>query len=541
MLEVTTCPHLVLGMRSSKLASEAGFHFAMASRRLKNLSDSCFSIEDLTAALSAVESGGDLDHLWFQLPCDDEMVPEVIPAEVRGFPVSTEAEALRAVDSLLAAGESAGISASEGLEDLSAVLMHHSFCALMAWRFSEALTLATSVLKASRTERRRDEALNLVAACQSMLGDDEKAIAALEHAVEGEWNLGLQTNLAIVSTSHKPERAAVQMRFLIENAPDSESRLRAATRGIALWGAAQSKITGSEDPDDHDPPPQELLGAIHGLLSDNDLSEDQFFTLGMFIAEVEPGSLESSSVFNASPYRNRASGRIIAYRSQGFGPYLQNLVRETKRSERDVDGAPPFLIERVENLVQQTNSLLGDEESSEVGVNLGFDLLEQGLDISTPQRIILRSLVALRATTALAEQGEIPARKFITWIKEGKDAIPAVSVDAGPELSEFLTGVTANAANLIAAVYHDHFVDLTRQTAQLLDAMNYRMGGVVRRMTANRQAIGEASRALRSTVSEALHDIDTLFKVADDEELRNALREISRVLNEFYTMAGKWS
>ena len=532
MLNSANCPHLVLGMRGSKPTAEAGMHFALASRRLKNDPDPPFSIEDLTAALSSVESGGDLDHLWFQLPCDDGVVPEVIPAQIQGVSVATEADVLQAInDETLAAGS----------EDLAAALMHHSFGALMEWRFNDSLVLATSVLRISHEERTRDEALNLIACCQSMLGDDEKALAALEHAVEGEWNLGLQTNLAIVATSHKPERAAIQMRFLIDNAPDSESRLRAATRGISLWRVAQEEITGSEDSEDHDPPPAELLESIRELLSDPGLTEEQFFTLGMFLAETEPGSLASSSAFNSSPFRNKASGRILSYRSEGFGPYINNLVRETKRAQRDSDGAPAFLVERVENIVLQANSLLGDKESSELGVGVGFDLLEQGLDASTPQRIILRGLVALRAASALIDQGDVPARKFITWVMEGKEAIPEVSTDAGPELSEFLTSVVSNAGNMLAAVYHDQFVDLTRQTAQLLAAISHRTGGVVRRLTANRQAIGEAARSLRSTVSEALHDIDALFKISDDEELRNGLRELSRVLNEFYTAAGKWS
>jgi len=499
----------------------------MASRRVKNAAAAPFKIENLTAALASVEAGRDTDHLWYVLPCDQGAILSVPPAEVAGNPMATRQDACAAIG-----------AAVEGTDRdlMGRTMLFHALDGLLAWEFDQALELATESLRLSREEQVRDEALNVMAAAHCMLGSVSKAVAALEHAVEGEWNLALQCNLAIVATDEKPELAVTQMRYLIDSAPDAQSKLNAAMRAIGLWRSVQTELTGSDDSDDHDDIPETLLSAIHSLLGDNGLTEEQFFGLGLFLAENDASGLGRSQSFNKSSYRSGPSGQLIAYRCSGFQDYLDNVVRLAKRAGTSA----PFLEEKVEELVQQVNAVMADDENL-VGAAIALSFVQQGLDVSTAPRIILRSLLTFRVSRQAADSGDVPKTEFIGWLREAKNAIGSVSANSGSEMTEFLVGVTNDAGNFLAAVYVDHFADLIRQVAPLLDAINHQMSGFLRRMGANRQAIGEASRNILSASREALRDIPLLIQVASEPELKSQLGKVRDILNEFEKAARQWA
>ena len=527
MLDEKLCPHLVLGMRSDQPSSDAARWFAAASRRVKSASAAPFTIENLTAALSAVEAGSHTDNLWFRLPCDPGAILSAPPSKVGDVATSTRDEALSAV----------GAGIGDGERDLlGRTMLYFALEGLLAWEFDQALTLSTESLRLSREEQVRDEALNLMAAAHCMLGSAGKAVAALEHAVEGEWNLSLQCNLAIVATDEKPELAVTQMRYLIDSAPDAQAKLGAALRAIGLWRAVQTDLTGSDDSDDHEEIPSVLLTSIHSLLGHSGLTEEQFFSLGMFLAVCDPDGLQKSQAFKTSSYRAGPSGQLIAHRCSGFSEYLENLVRLARRA----GSSAPFIEEKVEEVVQQVNAVMADDENL-IGAGIALKLIEQGLDVSTAPRIILRSLLTFKVAQQAADAGNVPKSEFIGWMREAKNAIGSVAAGSGSELTEFLVRVTNDSGNFLAAVYVDHFADLIREVAPLLDAINQQMSGFLRRMGANRQAIGDASRNVLAASQEALGEIPLLMQIASEPELKNQLGKVRDILKEFEKAARQWA
>jgi len=64
------CPYIVIGIPAFAPKSEASVGFALATRRIKSLSDAPFEVQDLTSALSRIESGDTGNQLIYALPAD---------------------------------------------------------------------------------------------------------------------------------------------------------------------------------------------------------------------------------------------------------------------------------------------------------------------------------------------------------------------------------------------------------------------------------------------------------------------------------------
>lgn len=75
-LNSKTSPHLVLGVPSSVNQQDAVTGFALRSRKVKAGGSTAFSVEDLTAALSEIESSfrEGSATIWFTIPCNPEMI-----------------------------------------------------------------------------------------------------------------------------------------------------------------------------------------------------------------------------------------------------------------------------------------------------------------------------------------------------------------------------------------------------------------------------------------------------------------------------------
>lgn len=519
MLGPANAPHLVLGMRSDSDGSERSSAFARATRRVKNSTDATFSIEDLTASLSKLEVATDHAHSWFALPCDPGAIRVALPKQVGSTLVQSYGDAVRLIDE------------EQSLDEPTAeVVLVAAMEAALAWDWSAGIELSRLVLKISRDEQLRDEALNISAACHCLLNESSKAVDALKHAVQGQWNLSLQTNLAIVATSNDPSLAAEQMRFLIEGAAAAGERLAAALRAIDLWRTAQEELTGSADADDHADLPDALVESIRQLMGASDLSEEDFFALGKFLVEIDGPALLSSNAFAASLHRKTASGELIAHRAEGFGEYLKNLVPLAIRHK----SGSPWLDEELEQVVQSTLRLLSADDDS-VGVGLGFMLLDQGLDCSTRARVLLHGLTTVAVASSLNE-GEAPNESFIGWMLAARRALGQFD----DEDREVLRDLVDRASWILAAQYHDQIAELIRNMAPAVGRVKHQMGGPLRRMSADKVVVGEVSRAVVTATRTAGPQISALLEVTVDDELRGSLRQLSRVLDEFHDIVNRY-
>ena len=219
LLNSKSAPHLLLGVQSDAHSSDAMVGFARASKRVKTSESAPFTIEDLTSALSEFET---LDRaqefgLRYSVPAN----PSVFDVEA-SF-IYKKAVLKQSDDLTVVLIEDIS---EEQKEKAGRTFLSSSVNSLLQWNWHLAVQHARSCLRLSNNEDERDEALNILAASLAMLGEGLKAIDALKKAVEGRWNLALQTNLALLATEIEPELAVAHMSYLVDGATTEAEKLK---------------------------------------------------------------------------------------------------------------------------------------------------------------------------------------------------------------------------------------------------------------------------------------------------------------------------
>ncbi len=513
MLNEKNCPHLVIGMPSHAPKSEASRFFALATRALKQKPESLFTVEQMTTALSAVESGGSGEYTYFAIPADPTAVTTQMTVNVAGSFCDTADSFLAAIGTTIPENER---------EEVSQVALNYALGELLSWNFESSLQLSREVLRLSRVERRRDEALNLSAAAYYLLGEPEKALDALKHAVEGEWNLELQANLSIVATDLDPQLAVSQMRFLIDNAPSGEMKLEAAMKAVGLWRSTQEELTGSPDEQDHAPIPRDLLDSVQEVLKDPEISENDFFSLGMFLADNDSERLKSSEAFAQSRWFNTASGQIVLARADGLGNYFTNVVRIAAEDPREL----PWVEETLEHLVGWVNSAIMAEEG-DFAASMGFNLLDQGLKITSLQRLVMCGLVVRSISKRFIDSDDLPNEKFFELVNQSRQALDELEQElGGGETTDFVHNLINLAADMLAAIHHDFHISQLERFDSALAGINYQMGGFIRRMSVDRAKVSEVCRSIRQLCTSAEADLKQAQEISKNSELRIAIAEL---------------
>ena len=199
------------------------------------------------------------------------------------------------------AGESQSLPRTGRLADLRAKgHLEDALRGLLEARWQEALSSAREVLGCTAREDLRDEALNLLACAQWQLGDDERAIGALREALEGEYNLSLQTNIGVVAANLEPSTAAEYLAQLAVEAPTVGLRYSAAMRGLSLWKA-------DRDDEDDSPLPPLLRDALRSLTQttsgSTNLSDSEFWSLLFSMASHDSDWLRANMAVSTAGSR----------------------------------------------------------------------------------------------------------------------------------------------------------------------------------------------------------------------------------------------
>ena len=121
----------------------------------------------------------------FSLFLEDETITERLSDRLLAHPSNTDGSTFKS-------------------DSIAKKYLRNSFDHLLAGEWEEATDKAREVLRLTDDESLRDEALNLVACGYWQIGEDQKSIAALETALEGEYNSALQVNIGIVAQHLDP-------------------------------------------------------------------------------------------------------------------------------------------------------------------------------------------------------------------------------------------------------------------------------------------------------------------------------------------------
>lgn len=516
-------PHLVLGVQSNSSQQDAVTAFALRSRKVKGGESSAFSMEDLTSALSEVETRlrSNSPSLTYAIPANPALVKLGASFTHNGLTHNHKSNLLeiRTIEISSDQHEAAGV-----------VFLSAAVNQLLEWNWENAATLAKECLRLSKNEGIRDEALNTLAASFAAQGDLTRSLEALKKAVEGEWNLALQSNLAIVATEEDPSLAVAHMSYIVDGARDISERLLATRLAIQLWRNTESEETGSDDEDDFAPVPRTLLTSMYSLIKGYEISEEDFYDIGMFLARVDSEYLQMSQVLQEAHHCNSLSAQVIKARANGFPSFLEAFGGI---AAQDPLHTKEWIHSALDSQISSLNSILADPDSSKSFVAaIAFAIIDGGLDCSSFPRISLRPLLILQIDEVL-ERNSLPSDKFITWHGEVTSALASRKAQLTEEQHELLSGIHERSGNYLAYFSHKALLANGANIERGVNGVKNRMSGFLNRMSADKAAVREVSNSMWQACNETIKRYQLLIPLVTipeiEKEMTNTLRTFEQL------------
>jgi hypothetical protein len=525
-------PSLVIGVPSDADRAELGTAFALASRRLKTSSNAPFTIEQLTTALADLEENLKTPQLrlWYRVPANPGIIDPKQAVAIRGtrFDVNH-----------LPSDFDLAVAQDADPEELASLALAAAVKALYGWNWEEAAELSRMCLKLSKLEEVRDEALNVLAAALLARGEASKALDALRKAVEGEWNLALQTNLAVVASECDPATAVDHMSYLITGAMDADQRLQAALLAVALWKRSQGDEKGSEDEDDFDPPPRSVLDAIYDLLDSDALSEENFYDFGIFLARVDQSQLEAVDLFAHSPHVSSPSARLIRARIKGFFEFVGEFGSIAKARE---DHSRPWIMNAIEQYVRTLGRMIADadqKESQKIAILQSYKLFDSGLPKNTVQRALLLAMLILNFDAILPDDGA-PKDVVDEWLTHAFRNVSSDQIEMVGEQKENLLEAIAAAAYTLVQFRHKEIFPTVRQAENQSLIIAQKTSGFFGSLTADKSAIRRAARPIFDFCAESKRTYVRLRPMLQDDKARESIDTMVGILDEISARVNQW-
>ena len=491
MIALEHAPRLVLGMPSTTPVTDATVAFARASRRLRNNESPPFDVKDLTSALSQLE-GHASDNLYFEYKVPADPSTEMLDP-------SRESQ--------------------DGVAHRQLLL---SIEHLMAWRWSDAKEAAKQVLRDTQSEDLRDEALNVIAAANALLGDIDAGIAALKQAVEGQWNFALQQNLGILALKADPNLAANQSTYWLDAAESVDDAERAIFLVLNMWASAEDDEGEIDLPDRIRESFRQALGS--------DLSGSTFTMLGLFLARHDSDWVSEPANWMSSPNFGTERAALIMARAEGYGEFVDYLVEQAASQD-------PEIVQARDNFISQLVDAMFDSESATWAAGFAMNLVDQGLPCDSLNNALLRATAVREICIYLRDNDGEPKDEFINWLVEVQQF---AQQQTDEDLKAFITDILTSASTLFVLGFitaRDAEIDRFAETLTTVHAFSQRWGS---RRRLNK---GEARRLaldVRSWALETQSTIDRLrdLPVKNDQvstylsDLTSRQAQIKRIANE---------
>jgi tetratricopeptide (TPR) repeat protein len=252
-------------------------------------------VERLLALVAAKGEGASLT----------DVLDDVLVADPTAWPILVEI-----------AGSTGLAPTSELLERFPAftewLSLHQAREHLYLGEWPAAVGAADRCLSLARDEAVRDEALNLKACGLHHLGDDTRAVEALETAIEGAHSEALLANIGVVAAGLQPETAARYLGMLMREAPTVAMRVAAARRAVAIWSTSD---TASWRNSDTSPLPDAFQDQLHELVV-APIELDDFRDFMGLLAIHDGEWLAAERNIAASPHRHSLEARFYVARAR---------------------------------------------------------------------------------------------------------------------------------------------------------------------------------------------------------------------------------
>lgn len=523
-LSPSSAPHLYLGVPSQADQASVSVAFAKATRRIKLEAVAGITVQDLTSALSAAERRTESALLLqYQVPANSSVIPQdstckigthelTLDVSASSFPIADVPETER---------ETAG-----------SYLVKSALHALHHWKWAETIGLGQLCLRLSRNEDTRDEALNLMAAAFAMQQEPQKALDALKQAVTGRWNLNLQANLVLIAMSVSPKDAVEHLSHLILGAESTKERLDASRIAVDLWAQVNKDLSGDVAP----PLPKAVIDSFYDLLKQQGLTEEEFFDIGLFLAESDAAELQRRGVVRESPYRASLSARIITAACQSFGDYALAMVAAEKSGELTTS---PWLQNRLDAMVGSLNDLFISDEIQEKPVDFAFGLIDNGLSCKTLERISLLSFMIGYLRDVFTDENAIPKDEFVVWIVDAHTRINTAGAfqDRVSDHVELVKEFVQSATNALMFLFYrgawNQGVQVESNVNSILQESQ--------KWFPNRAAMSQVARDVVDWCDSVIRNCQPLRLRCDDPELTPHVDELLEYVSQFRRAASRFN
>lgn len=416
-------------------------------------------------------------------------------------------------------------SSSRAIEAWS--VLHESLQQLWSGAWEEAAARARNVLRVAPTERSRDEALNVLAYANWILGRDEAAASALRDAVDGEHNANLQVNYSLVMGSsidaEDKYAASIQLAALADESSDLERGVQAVLRAVALWNEIPA---GTEI---GDVPPPELVSAARRLAV-LPTSEPAHDSVMGFLAWADGDWLGKPENTVGSRWAQTVRHRYRVARADGPEETVAILQEATNETADAADRA--WAHEQAQSTAETLIHLMvADVDEPPLGCAMwGLELCDAGVIELDCVAIRLELVGAVTAAKAVTQKGDgLPADMIWDHVEHAL-ARYETSSEAQDELSrDVIQGCVASYASFCMPAW-------ARVYGVIVDAFNpiaSRLSGINPRQI-NRSVVREATDPLLAMISSLDTDIYRVRMRVEDVELHEPLDELRRGLAELH-------
>lgn len=341
--------------------------------------------------------------------------------------------------------------------------LHRAREHLFLGEWQKAVAAADHCLSLATMEAVRDEALNLKACGLHYLGEDGRAIGALEEAVGGERSESLLANLGIVAARLDPELAARHLGMLMDEAPTVELRVAAAKRALEIW---QSSEPGSWRNSDNSPLPDAFEDPTRRLVT-ADLDLDDFRFIAGVLAIYDSEWLAGAGSLATSPHKDTLEAKFFVARAQD----LHEMIKVMGAAMRD-GATPQWILDERDSLRSAAIDILFenlDEPDSTFG-SVALEMVDQRVLAEKEDEVLFTGLGIAGVTYHLTTQHQEVADRIVSMVHTLREDWQRLEASAKERLDPIVELATRRAAInrfQARASAHDQAIDVFNSALDL--------------------------------------------------------------------------
>lgn len=316
-------------------------------------------------------------------------------------------------------GVSGPTSGADGEEFADLVALTRARKALFEWDWDRSQSLARDGLRGARREAVRDELLNIVACSLWLQGDHERALAALDRALEGDYSDALLTNAAVVASELEHRIAIDRFVKIAREAPGPHQRAMAAERALMLWVTDEDRIWD----DDRETLPEEILSTLRSLISEL-IPDERYIRIIRTLATHDDEWLASQPEAAFGAHATTAPVRIFRARAQGLEDFAAALARELGNG-----GAEKWVEEERDSVVTAAIDILVNRGGEMSAAFFGMTLIQAEIPMEPLQRVSLNCLTVASITQSIDTDVAEPKDECIDWVNWARTEFPKLSED----------------------------------------------------------------------------------------------------------------